>query len=324
MSLKEATFSACRSLKDSPVREELSSAVINTNFSGFGQAVRTLGLQFFGVLLVDQNRHAYEIKLETVPPEMIALFAFAHQSIVELNQECVRPIVEAIGNAHLAIDPYSEFILEKQIPVSDQRIFDPDSTFNLLTQFHLHPAISVAIDSFNTCNEIVTAEHFYNDVIRYRNQLTEHGPMHEPEWLDSYQRSSGAGPERMHNRLMLALLCIRESLRNMDQLLFQSAIFDKLIKFDSNNLIDLSSTYSNGSGSCLGIVFHNGNFDVLHSMTFNSLNRIVLIEGAYGTDGNRLARVESYSGSLGVSNAPNYAELRLLDDNLNPFPGLLR
>jgi hypothetical protein len=146
--------------------------------------------------------------------------------------------------------------------------------------------------------------------------------MHEPDWIEVYKRSLRSGSEQMHTRLMLSLLCVRESLRNMNQLIFQSAVFDRLIKLDSSNLIDLSPTYSNGSGFGLGVVFYNGNFDFLHASTFNSLNRILLIEGAYGMDGNRLARFEAYSGSLGASHGANYTELRLLDDNLNPYPFL--
>jgi len=300
----------------------LNKSLLNVNFSAYGQAARQLRVQLYGYLIADQERDNFTIKLESVDNETLGLLSGVHAEIVRINTRCCAPIIKEIPKAKISVDPYNKFEYRGSHKETAPKLFQGIDVDRLVEEFHKHPAIGVALKSYREAGEHIEGNHFLSDVLNYETELLSVGPLNQPSWFDEFQKAPAE--RRVHNLLMFGLLCFRDSLRNFNQLIFQALYLERLTILNDGNMVDLSPTYSNRSGRGVGVVFQTTDLDFLEEILLMDINEIVLVDGAYGTKDKTLGRVESMKKPLMKAQEPCIVKMRLLDENLNAYPSLLK
>lgn len=324
MSIVKEAYSVCKHLRKGPNYGGLGKLILGINFSAYGQAARNIGHQFLGMLMVNQEIDKFSIKLDPLDVDELVYLESIHRELVELNKDCVKPLVDALPEIDLAVDPNSKYIYKNPTLCSDFTFLEDTSREGLVSAFHEHPGINRFLTLRSTLGEEIDREHYLSDVLDYRDKFLSLGPLREPKWFDDLNRLPENAPRRLHNLLMFTLLCIQDSLYNLNQLIFQAFIQERFTIIDKNCLIDMGPNVGNGVGRGIGALFQTAQFTLLDDMLFGNLIQLMLMADAYGTDGNTLVRVEAAKKSMQPLRHPCYAEFRFLDDNLNSFPRLLR
>jgi hypothetical protein len=336
MSIQNSTYQLCKSVQKSEKRKVLANLIIALNFgksSHFGYMARNFTkypkLQILGYLLVDQHREkleeSHKIKLDSLEDDEVYLLMSAHKQLTELNRLCVSPLVEKIPEVKLAIDPYNIFPYDEKPFDKNYDLLDKQSIENLALTFHKHPAINIALETAEILNEEINEEHYFQDVGNFSQELLDATPFKSPEWLSEVRRQRENNARKMHLRHMLALVSIRDSLANINQLIFQAILRDKLVIIDEDNIIDLSPTYNSDSGSAITVTCQTSDAQFLipiETPTWN-VGILVLLKGIYGYKDTQLGRIEtSHTNIFGESDTAKF-EIRIIDENMNAFPGIL-
>lgn len=334
MSIQEKTYKLCKDIQKSQHREPIKNLIqalsLNNDAIIFRQTVRHISrypkLQFLAYLIVGQQKEGIDHKIKQQMPVLendeLHLLVDCHEHLLKLNKLCVSSILDKIPKLESAISPFNVANYYKQTTDQDFVLFDSHVANELVSAFHNHPAIELIFETYEGLEENIDEEHYFTDVANFSQEIVESSPFKSPEWLANSRKTS----KNNHLKHMLALVSIRDTLSNINQLIFQATteIEDKLLIFDDENIINLSSTYNNEVSSSLRVTCLTSAFRFLiavEPLIFNS-GTLVLLKEVYGYKGVQLGRVEGRSADL-ISDCAEF-DIRLIDENLNSFPHLLK
>jgi hypothetical protein len=326
MNIRNAAEQLCRDLQNSPPREELRELLWGLNISQdtrceFGYYAREKYSQFLGYIIVDQEREMngrMSSPLPQLTDEERNLLIGAHLQLARLNLSCVSELVRTHPHCSLAVDPYNGFSCQNLTNGLD--LLSEIAIAQMASIFKKHPAITLAAKT--APSEVANLFHlrYMQDVCEMRRNLLEAGPHDSPEGLWQIYRYPNIDSKLRTNVLHLgALTSIRDSLANLNQLIFQAIMNDDLFTLNDENVIDVICSY--------GLTGHGALVTFLPPRGPNILgpNDIVKVQWTFnGVKLDRLGRIESHclepSPSFGEGDR---ADLRLLDDNLNSFRSLV-
>jgi hypothetical protein len=335
MTIKDAGYQLCRRVKESMLREQIATLLLSLNISKpghgrgtFGYYARSQRAQVMGYLIIDQQRDQLnaESPHRGIPPleddERIFL-ASVQKQITDLNRRCIEPLTEALPDCARAVDPYNRFAYVEPPDIPSIDFISKDSTSELVSQFQEHPALSAVLKCVRDLDEALTPDHFLSDVLEMTESIMKLGPLEGPDNLYDYRRSKGDN-RSVHTLLMTALLCLRDSLSNLNQLLFQSIFTDKLIFLDQTNIIDLGPRISHSTSYGVTLVCQNIGRSMLDMILLNPRFLLLLDGEVIGVPHNLLLRIENFrERTTSNSGRTVQLELRNIDDHLNSFPFLL-
>jgi hypothetical protein len=331
MSIQKLTYGLCKTVLKSSNREAIKKLILAISFSNdcvvFRQTLRSISypkLQFLGYLLVNQNETEENINLTQslaiLENDQIRLLASCHQQLVNLNKSCISKIVEKFPQAELALSPFNVHKYNEEPFDENFELFDNEFANNVVTAFQDHPAVAVFFETLDKMDEKIDEGHYLSDVTGFSKDLIKSTPFNKPDWLLSTREMS----QNHHHRHMLSLVCLRDSLSNMNQLIFQKAaeIEDTLIVFDENNVIDLSPTYNNEICGSLRVTCQTDlSFTLRVEPLTSNIGTLVFLKDVNGYKGMQLGRVEASKST--ILPGSGQFDIRLIDENLNSFPFLL-
>jgi len=252
------------------------------------------------------------------------LFARVHAQMLRLNYECLSPLLSQLPHYARAVSPYSH-LADVPLPnESGDDLLSKQSISAMARGFHAHPAFSVALRSNPLSAEDADQFDLAQAVWQIDESIHRAGTIHEPKEInDIILKSQEGSRERTGFRHLSALVCLRESLTMLDQLVFQAVLSDnsKLPILDEDNIID--------PGRWVTTYVSKGNH-VLYQRDARSPRGIndylILYLWPHGYEPvKELCHVEhlriEYSGDAGTK---AFIALRTVDENLNPFGQLLK
>jgi len=332
MSILDAAYRLCKSVKESPLRDEAGNLILGLNFNErgtFGLYARQRQSQVLGYLAVDQERPELERKRgQTLPPledDERRLLADVHRQVVELNRRCIAPLLDALPKCVRAVDPYVETKYVQQPVDAGRELFEMEAAGSLVASFHRHPAIVAALETTGSLGRELSEDHYRGDVGALHHILMEDGPLKGRRRLHRHLRLVFATSVKGHLGHMGALVCVRDSLANLNQLLFQALLMDKLIIFDEENTVDVGVRIAHTGGFGVGLVCQQVRHTILEDF-MTDVGTIVLLKGTMLEEPRNVPfRIETLLEETSrEAGTVKQCELRLIDENMNSFYPLLR
>jgi hypothetical protein len=332
MSILTAAYQLCKSVKAVSVRDDIANLILELNFNErgtFGLYAREQYAQLAGYLFVDQERSAIETKRgRPVPPladDERQLLADVHGQIVELNRKCVAPLLEALPNCARAVDPYGDLKYVGKDVSLGMELLTTEMVNELVTGFHRHPAIAGALETTEFLAHKLTEDNYRSEVRTLHHMLMEGGPLKSRRQPHRQLRLTLAKSVKGYLRHIGAMVCVRDSLANLNQLLFQALLMDKLVIFDEDNTLDIGVQIAHSGGFGIGLVIQQVRVTILDDfMTDNGA--LVLLKGTMLKEPkNILCRIEELFEHLSRDTGTvKQCELRLIDENMTAFAPLLK
>lgn len=325
MNIRDAAFQLCKAVSGTLSRKQitdLNDKIHNGMVIHFGDQEHA---QFLGYLMVNQERARYAegpypFNFPGLEDEQQQLLAAAHSRFTELNAQCVAPLAEALPNTIRAINPYSRYNYKTPTEFVEIDLLTDENISNMASSFHGHPQIAIAIESSRILSPHITAEVYHNDVLKMVGELEKEGPLKTPEWLRRVCRAEKHdSPHRTYIRHLAALASIRESLRTLDQLVFQKIFSEKLVVLDDDRIIAYGP-YVSGTDS-MAIIFQNAGLALFLSEDDIILAQLMALSSASP----QLCKVEKLDPQIFhfPPGNPRYIEVRAIDEHLNPYGALV-
>lgn len=340
MSIRGAVYELCKSVKQSGHRNPIADLLLGLQVSKpsatgvdrsmLGYYARKQYLHILGYLLIDQHRERFEeneIAHQPIPPLEAGernLLAGVHNEITELGQRCIEPLMKAIPQCALAVNPYSRILYGKFESDTSDRLLDKTLAASLVSKFHHHPGIGEALSTLEWLGEEINEEHYVSDVVRNEDYILKKGPLTSPDEFYSLRERGPDTPQKIHNRHMVAIMCVRDSLYNINQLLYQAILTNKLMVFDEENVIDLGPRVVHSSGMGVSLAFQPTRFSMLDYLMLDKKQIVLLAGSLLNMEENLLMRIEALEEEFfGAYGKVYLVEMRRLDEHLNSFPSLL-
>ncbi len=337
MSLLQNTYETCKRIWVSPYREKLRDTITNLSVVGldeqggpndrsmFGYIARRQNAQFLGYLMVDQERVSLEqepmlVRLPALQSEKRQLLAGAHMRIVHLNMDCISSLTTLIPNCAHGVNPYGAFNYKPAIDFNEIDIIDNRDMEVLAKSFQMHPAIQIAIEDANTFAQRFSERDYVESISKINGWIARAGVLKAPKQLDeAILGIPKTDPNRIILRHLIAQLCLRASLESLNQLIFQAVLNNKLSVISEDNIIEIQNAVRHLCGHGLSILIQP---TAEFKLEPNDLILVKLPDSRISH--NMLCCVEEYT----VSQSQEFGttmrvDLREIDDNLNPYGGLL-
>lgn len=331
MSLKLCAYTAAKAVRVAPKREELREVIRSLNFgrggsapegtdrSQFGYWARHQHVQALGYLAVHEFRDRIPVPLPNLTEREIHLIGAFHRDIVDLNRSCASALLQNAPQCEMAIDPYSDFQYTMPSKSSNGSFISDEVVAALSEEFRLHPGMMAAVDAAKGLNRLILREHLYQAVHDVLQQLAVAGPHEVPAQMTAMGRNPGQ-PYAPISKFAAVLVGIRSSLAALNQILFQAIEADTLPMLDKDNVFNVEKYTRNivGGGITLSYVHDKRTWHIEPGQT-------VLVSGAlFKMDETILGTITRTSESLSQDHGTKgNLSLRILDEYLNPFPGLL-
>lgn len=324
MSIRDDAYNLCRTVGRSTSRSDVAELIRGLNDRGnLGYYGHHQFAQVLGYLVVDQNRA--EMMARPIPKNIPALedterklLAGVHNQIVRLNEQCVTPLTSALPKCVVAVDPYNTFSYTPLSEVDERDLLTPEAIRLMAESFHNHPQIAVALASAEIVPEDVTPQEHAQQVLGMREEFLKAGARETPKWLvDIVYRQREDLPRRIYTRHIAALLSVRESLSTLNQLIYQKIFDDKLVELSDDYIIKLAGYGSDGG---IGVIYQNAGL-----LSLSEVGDLIFANFTLSGDPVReLCRIDHLENIMADLGAPQYAELRVIDENLNPYGALIR
>ncbi len=328
MAIKTETFNLCKYIKTISIRNDLQSIINDLTFGEkgqFGYHARKQHAQFMGYLIVDEKRALLEDRLPTklpaLSPEYILLIRKGHSIIKHINSICSSIIIDNIPNLECCLDPYSLFPYPGyQQNVSD--VLDNQTIQPLVNAFQNSKPVKEIVNQTKKLTGGSFQKNFFEGVIEIKRRIDEAGVHKTPKNFNESNRQLQEGSAE-HSLLTLIYACIsaRAILSNIDQLIFQAILFDKLTVLDSDKIINIENWTGTTIGRGMTLLTQLGPSGVLMEPA-----SIALIKFEYnGEKVDEIGLVTSVSFRMNHQTGSDESiSLRLLDNDLNPYSNLLK
>lgn len=312
-----------KEIEDENIEVEIGDKLPKTKFGKIirNQSARTANIQFYGYLLAHQCKNAIEKDFDCIVPNLtenqISNLQDVHNEILYLNYKCIENLPKQLKHHH-AINPYFEFnghlLKNNYSPI----VFNHEEVQQLKSMFKQHAGFKlierIDVSDFDKLNEI-RIDRLVSGIISFEKSITNAGVKRSPRDLEDAFRKHLKSGAKTPISYMISLLSIKESLKNMNQLIYQAFIHDKLLSLDNGNIINFcSSSHYVGTSFVVEAQF---NF-------FSEPAQIVILKEP-SQNNSELCRIEkstfSFSKEVG---SQNILHLRKLDSDLNPFHNLLK
>jgi hypothetical protein len=323
MSIRSAAYDLCKGLWDAPCRKQINELILGLKDGLLHYYGHHEYAQLLGYLMVDQERARFETgphptKIFPLRDDQRQLLAAAHNQIVELNRQCAAPLIESLPKCAKAINPYNKYNYNTPTAFIECDFLSPESVNKMANAFQGHPQITIARESSAAIPDEVTEEIYTEDVWKMREEFVSAGPLKYPDWLKKVLNTqSETSRYRTYLRHLAALTSIRESLATLNQLIYQKIFYERLLVLDEEYIIK-GGPYVLGTGG-ISLVFQFAGIFYLMEPHDIILAKLV----ALPSEPLESCRVETFHMPF-PPGEPAYVELRVIDENLNPFGALVK
>lgn len=332
MNIKTETYNMCKEIKKIELRNRVRGLIDELNISSkknkgasndrseYGYIARNQNAQFMGYLLVDEKREEIEKNSPSKVPEIELeekeLLKKAHYIIKYLNVKLTHSIVERVPHLKSTLNPYSQFSYP-EFTIDITQIIDISTFDSLIEAVSNCNVIKNINNTPNKLTQNIPSEKYLDPVLAFIKKIERYGVHNTPEdFKDLNFREDSS--EYILNKLLFSLMSFRKILENINQLIYQAFFMDKLVVLNDNNIINIleNNTHMIGQGLTILIqpigreIFTNSRDIILVRHNFSNINELCVVEG------------ETISFNIELGNQIEF-KLRTVDDNLNPYFGLI-
>jgi hypothetical protein len=322
MSIKDSVFTFYKKIWDSPSLEEIK-AVVN-KLKPLNSKIHPAPV--LGLLLYDQKKVERYMgrtptkELSSWEERELKLLFGVHNQIRQLNRLCLAPLEAALPEAINAINPYKEYPQSVSTEGFEELLFKQEDAEEVIRAFHTHPAFDIALSNPETVKQ--RPLDYDQTVWQFNDEIVQAKPGGEPEWVKRYQEAKHSGhPSLALYRHVAAVVCLHNSLANLDQLIYHSLFKDEFRPLDRSNVVDYFWTTGHVGPSVW--LLH---ISQLHMFICEPSDLIIVNvdkpEQAFKL-GEALCCIHSMT-IPGTNGGPGKMTLRVLDENLNAYRYLIQ
>ncbi|MFM9903517.1 MAG: hypothetical protein ACKVQJ_02970 [Pyrinomonadaceae bacterium] len=324
MNLEAHTIEFCRVITKGPNRDEVLRVVQKMQSSARGLGNKVYPTPILGLLLYNQEgvrrligKSAVE-ELEDWEQQDLNILFSVHQQVLEFNTRCLTPLFNILPEAVPATNPYKEYLSSVSFEHVEQFLFEWDNAQTVITEFGEHPAFDLIKKNVHL---IDGAQIDYYEVLHRLNaELVESGPGGEPEWVRYMKDAHSFDESPVPLHVFVGLLCLFDSLSNLNQLIFQALFGEEFVNFDREQIIDYVWT-TRGPGPSMWLMQLPTPY-----LFFIDTGDIVAVStdkpDVKGGLHNRLCTIAAQTVPLTLM-TPGILEMRMIDRNLNSYSYLL-
>jgi hypothetical protein len=274
-------------------------------------------------LIADYKRKEIERQFNCLVPnltvEQYKLLTKLHKEFLNIDEKITKLLPNNLIHKSV-LNPYSmyESIVIKEDDFNSS-LFTDEILDKLKNAFRKHKGFQeigkIPVGIYSELNKI-SSEKVENIICFFTDRLYKAGATHFPDDMLDALRNAKRDNTLVPLKYFISLMCIRESIRVLNQLIYQSFLQDKLPVYNEDNLIKIeSASHFGGKG-----------FSLIAQHTYNVKPKdLVLIIDPYEEKPLPiLCQAESVTINFNIEFG-NYEDLKLrvIDKDLNPFYGIL-
>ena len=326
MSIKADAHKFYKKIWDSPNREEIKTVVGKLKSSTRGYGNKIYPAPILGLLLYNQRRlkefagRAAVEELASWSEQDLKILFGTHNQVRRLNQQCLAPLMAALPESINAVNPYKEYPQTVSTEGFEEMLFTQGDAEEVIQGFQTHPAFDVALSNLSSAKE--RPLDYDQTIWQLNSEIVEAGPGGEAQWVTNYEEAKRSGhPNVDMFRHVAALICLLNSLANLDQFIYQGLFQDELIEINRSHVIDYFWT-TRGVGVSMwlmhipyGYMFIFEPTDLIIVNTDRPMER--------GGLGDTLCSIHTQLLPGGMA-TPGVLKMRMIDENLNAYRDLIR
>lgn len=340
MSILNVAYELCRKVLNSSLKEDVSVMMDKINeFQDvevgeridkydMGRSIRNTSaekanIQFYGYLVADSKRKEIEKQFNCSVPQLSKeqneLLTRLHREFTYLDEKIINLLPNNL-NHRSVLDPYSMF--DKVVKNKDDfnsSIFTDEELTKLQSAFRKHRGFQeigkIPVGLYSELNKI-SDDKIESAIYVFTERFYKAGVMHFPDDMLDAIKNAKRDNTIIPLKYFVSLMCIRESIQTLNQLIYQSFFQNKLPVYNEDSLINISnSSHLGGKGYSLKSQFK------YHLKPKD----LALVIDPYETEPSPiLCQIESVSISMNKDfGSHEDLKLRVIDEDLNPFFGIL-
>jgi hypothetical protein len=329
MSLLEKSQHLFNVINEQPLLEEIRKQVLKFKPSeneGIGERIYPMPL--VGLLLTDPQKidKSFSKLVSSLAEEFLSwdeekrgILLGAANQVFQLNELCIAEFTKEFPHYTYALNPYSWFpdLIEYYKLNSNNEykkyLFDTKQVEEIVSIFYETPAFKYALSAFSEVTDRTLLMFAEQAVVKLNEDLENAGARNKTKVFGEL----GEKKLNAYERHIVSLLCVRDSLSNLNQLIYQSILQEKLTAINSDNIIDYSiSMTESGLGAAVKYIISSGDLWGIELFDLVVLNLDML-----NTE-NSLFRISTRI-SMGDFDDTVDVEARLIDKNLNAYSGFI-
>lgn len=337
MSIKKEAYLLCKEIQKLSFREEIRNLINDLNKctdktigtekdrSRFGSYAKRQMAQFMGYLIVDKKRGIIEnsnmLKVPVISDNERELLKKSNFLINYICKICVSRVIEFIPNLAEILDPYIRFSYPSY-DIDIEEIIDIKYLQPLKVAFNENILIK---NIYNTPIELsrkIDSKKYLGAVLGFTKKIYDCDVNESPREFDDLVFKNIVGSnEYILSKLLFSIMCIREILLVIAQMIYQAILNEKLFVLDNNNVFNISEQNAHLIGNGITLlsqprgneIFCNPRDLILLKIELNNykIDTLCLIQKIVLTIKKDFGETQEFS-------------LRVLDDDLNPFNNLLK
>jgi hypothetical protein len=333
MSLLEKSEQIFSIIRNNSVVDEIEKLIRQFKSSDYGIGNKIYPTPLLGLLLLDPQKtegqmtsHSKNL-ISSLAENFLSLESSKRQILIDicnqifhLNELCIEPLKKALPHYTYSLNPYNWFqdVMDYyKIDTSktfECRLFSLKEAEKIASIFYETPAFKYALSTLLEAKNNILQIHCEQAII----QLNENFINANPRGKTKLFGERGERKLDTFNRHIISLLCIKDSLSNLNQLIFQALTQKQLAVINRDDVIDYSLSWTeSGEGIAIKYLINRGE---LYGIELNDLVRLNLEK--YGLE-NTLCRIETHiwGGQFGDTID---IDARIVDKNLNAYGKLIR
>jgi hypothetical protein len=316
MTIKEACIAITKEIKKLPFRKKLIEFSKTDKGNLLLLSSKNVNAQFLGVLLYDSQFHE-------LTPEEKEMFIKINNFFFKFNEMCIEPIVKKNKDLKQSLNPYSLFnySIVKVQPEIDQCFNSLD--LNPLIQAIYESSITQSILSFLEKPAKIKSDKLLSALVEFDRRIKIIGIHDTPKDLENhyFQSRSMINPSTISMNFILNILCLHEVIGIVNQLIFQALLSEHLIVLNENNIFDIPEYNKHVIGKGITLVIQ----PIKDELTSNAGDIIFYDIPLNGANDKGLGLIDSLNIASSQEEG-TYVKfgIRGLDDNLNPYFGIIK
>lgn len=287
------------------------------------QSAKNAHIHFLGYLIADSKRKEIEKEFDCLVPELskkhITLLIKVHREFINMNEKIINLLPNNLTHKSV-LNPYNMYEnIVSQDSDFESSVFTEVQLDNLQSSFRKHRAFQeiakIPIDLYADLN-LISNDKINEGHYIFTDKIYKAGVMSYPQELVDVVKSAKRGNAILPVKYIYSLMCIKESIYILNQLIYQAFFQEKLAVYNDDNLISIkSSSHYGGKGYTLKSQheYDPQIKDLVHVISpFDNGNIPVLCQVE--------SVITNFGGEFG---SDEDLELRTIDEDLNPFRGIL-
>ncbi len=331
MTLLEKSQHLFKVIREQPLLDEIREQVLTFKPKENGIGDKLYPMRLIGLLSQDPQKtdKVLSIIVSNLVKEFLSwneekrnILLDINKQIFQLNELCIAPLTKELAHYSFVLNPYIQFLdfleyyeLNTSIDYK-KHLFSPKEAEEIANVFYETPAFKYALSTLPELTSNPLLIHSQSAVVKLNEDLINAGTRNDIDLFGILEEKK----LNAYERHTISLLCIKDSLSNLNQLIYQAIIQDELTSVNIGDVFDYSIVWTeSGTGIAVKYLISRGELWGIE------LSDLVALNFDYPGFDNSIGRIESHNSNIMSNNAKgNFEdtvdiEARIIDENLNAY-----